>query len=224
MLTLFAQTLTMRGIISLLALATLLGACSQGPRATYSSIRSFGVSPESRQCLAQLGTTKASFTPLPNRYFSAGCNQVNTVRLASLRSDDGKLRLENLGPVTCPMANTFAAWARYGVDRAARQMLGSELARIETQGSYDCRTVAGTAQESAHATAGAIDVSAFVLADGRRISVEQDWSQGTAQEREFLRVIHASACKRFGTVLGPAYNQDHADHFHVELSGGGFCR
>ncbi len=23
--------------------------------------------------------------------------------------------------------------------------------------------------------------------------------------------IHASACKRFGTVLGPAYNQDHAD-------------
>jgi hypothetical protein len=37
-------------------------------------------------------------------------------------------------------------------------------------------------------------------------------------------VIHASACKRFGTVLGPAYNQDHADHFHVEMSGGGFCR
>ncbi len=214
----------MRWLIPLLPLAAMLGACSQGPSATYSSIRSFGVSPEARQCLSQLGTTKASFTPLPNRYFSAGCNQVNTVRLASLRSDDGKLRLENLGPVTCPMANTFAAWARFGVDRAARQMLGSELARIETLGSYNCRNIADTDRLSAHATAGAIDVSAFILADGRRISVKDDWSQGTATEQQFLRTIHSSACRRFGTVLGPAYNADHADHFHVDLTGSGFCR
>ena len=41
---------------------------------------------------------------------------------------------------------------------------------------------------------------------------------------QFLRVIHQSACKRFGTVLGPAYNAAHADHFHVEPGGGGFCR
>ena len=205
----------MRWILPIVPMLALLGACSQGPNAAYSSIRSFGVSPEAQQCLAQLGTTKASFTPLPNRYFSAGCNQVNTVRLASLRSDDAKLRLENLGPVTCPM---------YGVDRAARQMLGSELARIETLGSYNCRNVAATDRLSAHGTAGAIDVSAFVLADGRRISVQQDWSQGTSAEQQFLRTIHANACRRFGTVLGPAYNADHADHFHVELSGGGTCR
>ena len=204
----------MRWILPIVPMLALLGACSQGPNAAYSSIRSFGVSPEAQQCLAQLGTTKASFTPLPNRYFSAGCNQVNTVRLASLRSDDAKLRLENLGPVTCPMANSFAGWARYGVDRAARQMLGS----------YNCRNVAATDRLSAHGTAGAIDVSAFVLADGRRISVQQDWSQGTSAEQQFLRTIHASACRRFGTVLGPAYNADHADHFHVELSGGGTCR
>ena len=81
----------MRWILPIVPMLALLGACSQGPNAAYSSIRSFGVSPEAQQCLAQLGTTKASFTPLPNRYFSAGCNQVNTVRLASLRSDDAKL-------------------------------------------------------------------------------------------------------------------------------------
>ncbi len=202
----------------------MLGACTQVPLSSSSATRWEPISPAARQCLSQLGTTKASFTPLPSRYFSAGCNQVNTVRLASLRSDDGKMQLENLGPVTCPMANTFAAWARYGVDRAARQMLGSELVRIETMGSYSCRSVAGTDRLSAHATAGAIDVSAFVLADGRRISVQQDWAQGTSAEQQFLRTIHASACRRFGTVLGPAYNAEHADHFHVELSGGGSCR
>ena len=64
----------------------------------------------------------------------------------------------------------------------------------------------------------------FVLADGRRISVLDDWSQGTYAERQFLTLIHASACKRFGTVLGPAYNAAHRDHLHVELGGNSFCR
>ena len=126
--------------------------------------------------------------------------------------------------VACPLANTFAAWARYGVDRAARQVLGSALVRIETMGSYNCRTVAGSSRRSAHATANAIDVAAFVLADGRRISLSGGWSGGSAKERQFLKTVHTSACKRFGTVLGPAYNAAHKDHFHLELSGKAFCR
>ena len=55
------------------------------------------------------------------------------------------------------------------MDRAARQIMGSPLVRIETMGSYNCRNVAGSGRRSAHATAEAIDVSGFVLADGRRI-------------------------------------------------------
>ncbi|HQZ27968.1 MAG TPA: extensin family protein, partial [Verrucomicrobiales bacterium] len=68
------------------------------------------------------------------------------------------------------------------------------------------------------------DISAFVLADGRRISITGDWHGGTPAERQFLTAIHASACKRFGTVLGPAYNAAHRDHLHLELSGSAFCR
>ena len=146
------------------------------------------------------------------------------MKLASLSGDRGDFELANLGPVACPVANAFSGWARFGVDRAARQILGSGLARIETFGSYSCRNVAGTSRRSAHATAEAIDISAFVLDDGRRISVLGDWSNGDAREREFLRVVHRSACKRFGTVLGPEYNAAHRDHFHVESSGGGYCR
>ena len=126
----------------------------------------------------------------------------------------------------CGVGSAFAAWARFGVDRAARQILGSALERIETFGSYSCRTVAGSQRMSAHATAGAIDVSAFVLADGRRIVIAQDWHNGTAAEKEFLRTVQQSACRRFDTVLGPAYNAAHHDHFHVEgvLEGSSFCR
>ncbi|MEZ5682824.1 MAG: extensin family protein [Novosphingobium sp.] len=131
--------------------------------------------------------------------------------------------MSNLGPVTCPLAETLAGWARYGVDRAAQQILGSALVRIETMGSYNCRTIAGSDRMSAHATANAIDVSAFVLADGRRISI-RGWKEGTPAERRFLATIHTSACKRFGTVLGPAYNAAHKDHLHLEMSGRAFCR
>jgi hypothetical protein len=220
----------MRWIVPFLPALALLSACgSMVPEASkrQTVARSTAVltpRPEARQCLSQLGLTHASFTPVPDQYFDRGCSTLNSVRLASLRSDDATLGLANLGPVTCPLANTFAAWARYGVDRAARQVLGSPLVRIETMGSYSCRNVAGTARRSGHASANAIDVSAFVLADGRRIPVLGGWRQGTPAERQFLRIIHASACKRFGTSLGPDYNAAHANHLHVEVNGDGFCR
>jgi len=58
----------------------------------------------------------------------------------------------------------------------------------------------------------------------RMITVLGNWTGGTGAEREFLRVIHTSACKRFGTVLGPGYNEAHANHFHIESGGRGYCR
>jgi hypothetical protein len=224
------RTLPFTASWALLACLVLtLSGCIEIPQAKREPVRrsttsSFTPRPEVRQCLANLGATRASFTPLPDQHFGAGCSTVGTVRLTSLRSDDATLALVNLGPVACPLANTFAAWARFGVDRAAQQILGSRLVKIETMGSYSCRNVAGSARRSAHATADAIDVSGFVLADGRRITVLDDWSNGTPAEREFLRVIHASACKRFGTTLGPGYNAAHHNHLHVELSGNAFCR
>ncbi len=177
-----------------------------------------------RQCLSDLGSRQANFTPLPDQNYGAGCATIHAVRLLSLRSDTTDLDLTNLGPVTCALADRFAGWARFGVDRAARQILGSPLVRIETMGSYSCRNVAGTDRRSAHATGNAVDVSGFVLANGRRITVLGNWYAGTPQERSFLRVIQTSACKRFGTVLGPDYNPAHHNHLHLEVSAGTFCR
>lgn len=177
-----------------------------------------------RQCLAQLGSAGSLFTPQPDRYDGNGCIATNVVSLTALRGDRSTFQTSNLGAVACPTANTFAGWARFGVDRAARQILGASVARIETMGSYNCRNVAGTSRRSAHSRAEAIDVAAFVLSDGRRISLADDWNGGTRAEREFLRVVHRSACKRFGTVLGPEYNSAHRDHFHLEMGDGSFCR
>ncbi|WP_423142975.1 extensin family protein [Parablastomonas sp. CN1-191] len=215
-------------LLTSLAIVVLLAGCGLLPEARREparrSTQAMTPRPDAQACLADLGRRQLSFSPLPDQYYGAGCATLNTVRLAALRGDDADFALSNLGPVTCPLAETFAAWARYGVDRAARQVLGSALARIDTMGSYSCRSVAGSKRLSAHATAQAIDVAAFVLADGRRVSVREDWRGGSDAERRFLAVIHASACKRFGTVLGPDYNTAHADHLHLELSGQRFCR
>ena len=180
--------------------------------------------PDTRQCLAALGSTGARFAPLPDRFQAPGCQAVGSIRLDRLAGDRSTFALTNLGPVACPLASAFAGWARYGVDRAARQMLGSGLARVETMGSFACRAVAGTARLSAHSRAEAIDIGAFILIDGRRVTVKSGWNGASDQERAFWRTVHTSACKRFGTVLGPAYNSAHADHLHVELGNGSFCR
>jgi hypothetical protein len=227
----------MRQYLIILPLLAGLSACVDIPRSSHQpSLRSSpGFSqprpksgpksrPQGNQCLADLGAREAHFTPLPDKYYGAGCSTLGSVRLKSLRSDTSMLTLTNLGPVTCTAASTFAGWARYGVDRAARQILGSRLVRIETMGSYACRNVAGTSRRSGHARANAIDISAFHLADGRRISVLRGWNSFSESERRFMRVVHKSACKRFGTVLGPDYNAAHRDHLHLEADHKSFCR
>src|SRR5262245_50094502 len=107
----------MRRALLLFPLLAALGGCTDIPSAPAPKRQAMGQSPtgltlrpEARQCMANLGATRANFTPLPDQYFGAGCSTVKTVRLASLQSDHSALALSNLGPVTCPLANTFAAW------------------------------------------------------------------------------------------------------------------
>jgi hypothetical protein len=204
-------------IMAILAMAGCVGSPAHhaAPQSTITA--QIAPAPSERQCLARLGLTQANFTPLPDKYFGTGCSTVGAVRLAWLRSDDAHLQLANLGPVTCSLATALEGWARYGVDHAARLTLGSPLARIDTFGSYNCRNVAGTDHRSGHATANAVDIAAFVLADGRRISVKGDWSDGSPAIRNFLRLIRTSACRRFAVVLTPDYNTAHHDHFHLEV-------
>ena len=130
-------------------------------------------------------------------------------------------------PVTCPVAAALELWRRESVAPAARAIMGSELARIEHLGAFSCRRMYGGADGpwSEHATANAIDIAAFVLKDGRRISVLSDWD-GDADEATFLRAVRDGACGSFATVLSPDYNAAHADHFHLDQDDrwAGVCR
>lgn len=176
---------------------------------------------ETRQCHADLHALGVAFEPLPDRVTGPGCALIGTVKLLDIG-----VPTANLGAIRCGEARTFAAWARNGVAPAAYQILGSPLTRIVSMGSYACRNTNGTtgpARRSGHAIANAIDVAAFELQDGRRISILHDWNSPDPAVRQFLRTIHTSACRRFGTVLSPDYNAAHHDHLHVEDDRAGFC-
>jgi hypothetical protein len=128
--------------------------------------------------------------------------------------------------MTCPLAEAFAAWVRDAVQPAARAWLGSQVVKIESFGTYSCRPVNGQAgaRLSEHGKANAVDVGAFLLADGRRITVLAGWNGSDQDVRKFLRAAHDSGCRRFSVGLGPDANAFHRDHLHFDLGPGPYCR
>jgi len=176
---------------------------------------------ETQQCYADLSRAGVNYSPLPDRDYGGGCQVVGAVQLIDIG-----VPVTGLKAMRCGLARTFIAWTRNAVVPAAYQILGSQVVKVETFGTYACRNTVGTATArlSGHALANAVDVSGFVLADGRRITIANDWRSEDDRVREFLKVVHDSACKRFGTVLTPNYNEAHRDHFHLEDDHANFCR
>jgi hypothetical protein len=210
---------------ALIPLLLLSGCIGGGDRpAQRPAERPAAVAPsaDTRMCFADLNRAEVRFSPLPDQEFGGGCNARGSVRIADLGSD---VMATNLGPMTCPLASNFAAWVRFAVKPAARQVYGRDVERVETFGTYSCRNIYGgqSGRLSQHAFANAVDVSAFVLDDGRRVTVLEGW-HGDDRAQRFLRLVHASACRRFGTVLSPDYNAAHANHFHLDMAAQNFCR
>ena len=220
--------------------------------------------------------------------------------------------------VTCDLAAALHRWINKDLQPLARTHLGAQVIRIDTMSSYSCRTAYGrkNARLSEHGRANAVDIRAFLTADGKTADVLTDWGPtgreiaaqvATAKKSEaerlavgvkvtpapatanvatgtnaspapapvnagrpaiaigtqltppaalslpstsdkglgltpggsppqrlggpehpsdiasgpktdFLRAAHASACKVFGTVLGPEANAAHRNHFHVDMA------
>ncbi|WP_184099610.1 extensin family protein [Sphingopyxis panaciterrulae] len=193
------------------------GATAQRPQTTGAP--SF-TSAAARQCAVDLRQAGVKFTPLPNEDHGGGCSSIDSVKLLDIGTP-----VTNLGPMTCPLARNFAAWVEYAVRPAARLYFRTEVVKVETYGTYSCRNIYGgrSGRLSQHATSNAVDVAGFVLADGRRIMLDGGW-HGDQSSQQFLRALHKSACRRFGTVLSPDYNAAHYNHFHLDMSGNGYCR
>jgi hypothetical protein len=127
--------------------------------------------------------------------------------------------------VGCPMAAGLHLWMREHVQTAARLYLNAEVKSIETYGTYACRTRNNRdgARLSEHATANAIDISAFVLSNGKRLRVA-DMGKMSEDERDFMQSVRKGGCRLFSVVLGPGSDGAHEDHFHFDLGPWRLCK
>ncbi|GHB21955.1 extensin-like domain-containing protein [Salinicola rhizosphaerae] len=177
---------------------------------------------EDRQgCLVALDSAPTlAYTPLEDDTPVAGCPLENVVRVRH-----SEVRFNASFLASCPLALAWIMFERHELQPLAQRTFDQNVSGVQHYGSFACRNIyhRKNARRSDHATASALDVAAFELADGQRISVLNDWDDG-GRKGQFLRDAEQGACRYFGTTLGPDYNAAHANHFHLGMRGFGICR
>ncbi|MFN0219364.1 MAG: extensin family protein [Hyphomicrobium sp.] len=165
-------------------------------------------------CALALRPTIIAANLINDSPYKDGCGWVNAARVSTI---DG-VRLP-IDVISCEMAAALAMWTRHVVQPSAIRHFNSPVASIQNFGGYACRNIIGSKLwgefRSQHATANALDISALILADGRRVAVKSNWAGNDANAR-FMHEIHDGACRYFRAVLGPDYNAAHHDHFHLD--------
>ncbi|QDX27813.1 extensin family protein [Sphingomonas suaedae] len=175
-----------------------------------------GLTDDFPACRAALDKAGIRYTALPPRTEGEGCGYTDAVRFTKGGARRIGFAPADLG-VSCPVAAGLAVWEWEVVQPAAQRIFGQRVAEIEHFGSYNCRRMYNRegASWSEHATADAVDIAAFRLADGTRITLIGDWA-GEGKKAQFLRAVRDGGCDLFATVLSPDYNEAHRDHFHFD--------
>jgi hypothetical protein len=139
-------------------------------------------------------------------------------RAASPAIAAGPAAVTPAATLACPLVSALDRFVSDSVQPAALRWFGQPVVEIRQISSYSCRGMNGdpSASISEHAFGNALDIAAFTLADGRKISVKEGW-HGLAEEQGFLHDVQGAACEMFTTVLAPGSNAYHYDHMHVDL-------
>lgn len=151
-----------------------------------------------------------------------GCGVKNPVRVTSVAG----VPLSRAATMDCTTAKALSKWVEKGVQPTVGR-LGGGVARIDVISGYSCRSRNSKkgAKISEHGKGKAVDISGVTLANGVQISVLKGWN--SKAQGKLLHSMHKSACGPFGTVLGPAANSYHRDHFHFDTASyrsGTYCK
>ena len=131
---------------------------------------------ETDRCEMMLADIGVEYEPLaPIR--EGVCGAPAPIELRSIGKDQ-KISINPPARVTCGLAATLSAWADTVVQPSAQEHLGSKVVSIRNVASYVCRNRynAPGKRLSEHARANALDMAAFKTADGRTITISDDWA------------------------------------------------
>jgi hypothetical protein len=146
------------------------------------------------------------------------CGLRSPLRVTAVRINGSEIGFSSPVTTNCQLAGALADWLGE-VDAYAGAALESGIATLNTGTSLMCRNRYGAEDGfvSEHGFGNAVDVLGFTLDNGETIGVETGWPAVTTPTGKLLRQAHGAACGRFTTVLGPEANDEHADHFHLDL-------
>lgn len=144
-----------------------------------------------------------------------GCGVAEPVRITSVEG----VKLNQPAIMDCSTAKALKTWVRKGLQPAFAR---TRVVQLQVAAHYNCRTRNNQngARISEHGKGKAIDISGLVLADGRVLTVSQDWGKT-------LRRVYKAACGIFATTLGPGSDGYHEDHMHFDTARyrrGAYCR
>src|SRR5262249_38111805 len=142
---------------------------------------------EERACLAAGVVRESPFVAVRASLGGPSfCGALHPFTVAAAAQGLGQLR--PAPPVRCPLVPAIDRWVERVVIPAARTHLGLQVIELKLAASYACRPMNNVdgANLSEHGYANAVDVSGFVLADGRIVNVKSGW-WGALAERNFLR-------------------------------------
>ena len=169
-------------------------------------------------CLAALAATRTSFAPVAQPETSLACQVDTPVRLNSLATKVGVVKLPDQPIVNCAFALKLSEFVDQRMQPLAQQSMGSAVVAMGTGPGFNCRGRNGDSagKMSEHALGDAVDIEYIKLANKSQIQVK-DALTVQSPSFAFLRDLRASACTEFTTVLGPGANAAHAEHFHIDL-------
>ena len=196
-------------------LALLLAGCGLFRRAERPAWRAQA----DKACFAQKRVTPSPYIQPASAIDGPGiCGLETPLKVTALA--EGAVAFNATQTLDCPMTAALEDWLRDVVQPIAMARFGQPVAQIDTMGAYSCRPIDGHRSHrlSEHSFGNAVDIGAFRLADGARITVEKGWTRGDAQQKAFLREVQAGACNIFTTVLAPGSNADHYNHMHLDLA------
>ncbi len=178
------------------------------------------LTPAHCQTLLQQANQQKLITSQPVPDSAGECPLTNVVRVR----DFGAVKLSSSFLASCPLALSSALYVEQQAAPLTERLMMSRLTRIEHLGSFACRNIyhRPDARRSEHASAQALDISGFRLADGRHFTVLRGWRQ--EESAPWLRALLSVSCQYYGNGLGPDYNAAHANHFHLGMRGVGLCR
>ncbi len=111
--------------------------------------------------------------------------------------------------INCDEAAAFAVW----IDQGLQPAFNNQVVQLNIFDSYSCRPTNNVrgAKVSEHGLGNAVDISGFVLKNGKTLTVARNYNSQ-------IRAAQKAACGPFHTTLGPGSDGYHENHIHLDVA------